>query len=345
MPDAQNPAGNADQVKLPPPSGDSQRAEKYVSELTPLISQGKLVVEHTDLSKYDPSSLHDHYRVDMLDYQLEISHTKAPLTGKDSYVLLFNNLKNIREGCTEKVILAYLILTADQFKKLQDVADEQIETRKKIEEEKRFAAAMTDVDKMLDKIAKGEVDISKSAQPLPTIKTEEEKKKEEKPSEPMVEEVPAATSKLEVKEEEKLAESFPPPNRVVNEAPAEAKPAEQPPPPQPGPVLEGYNLPGVNSFTQGAVFNQTPQDSQPVNPIPIEDVQKILQQTSVSNGSTSSPTDLPSIATLPSNQPEPAPEPIPVANVPASSQKGIDQAIDQAFKPADNSVLSNNTAS
>lgn len=158
-----------DDYKLPPPSGDSQRADSYVTQLTGLISQNKLRVVHTDLSKFDPSSLHDHYSLDLKEYQVEISHSKQPTTGRDSYVVLFNNIKNLEQDETKKEILAYLIITEEQFKKLKDVADEQIETLKRIDEEKRFKAAMTPVDELINKISKGEVDLSKPAQPLPEI--------------------------------------------------------------------------------------------------------------------------------------------------------------------------------
>lgn len=180
--------------KLPPPSGDSQRAESYVSQLISLISEDKLKVTHTDLSKYDPSSLQDHYSLDLHDYQVEISHSKQPSTGNDSYVILFNNIKNLAEGETQKEILAYLVINEEQFKKLKDVADEQIETLKKIEEEKRFKAAMTPVDQLIDKITKGEVDLEKHAQPIPEIpaeeKTEENTKQEEKKTEKETQEEP-----------------------------------------------------------------------------------------------------------------------------------------------------------
>lgn len=166
-------------IKLPPPSGDPQRAEGYVNQLVPLISQSKLKVSHTDLSKYDPSSLHDHYSLNLQEYQVEVSHSKQPTTGRDSYVILFNNLKNLSEGQTQKEILAYLVISEEQFKKIKDVADEQIETLKKIEEEKRFQEAMTPVDALLDKIAKGEVDVSKPPQPVPELPEEEEKKSQE----------------------------------------------------------------------------------------------------------------------------------------------------------------------
>src|SRR5438270_11898722 len=122
----------SDQPEMtPPPGGDAQKAEKYIQTVLPLISGNKLFVQHTDLSKFDPSSLQDHFRIDLKDYHLEISHSKQPNTGTDSYVLLFTNLQQIREGCSEKLILAYLNLSTDQFKRFKAVADEQIETRKR----------------------------------------------------------------------------------------------------------------------------------------------------------------------------------------------------------------------
>ena len=158
------------QLKLPPPSGDPQVAQKYADKVSSLIGQNKVVVIHTDLSRYDPSSLHDHYRIDLGDYQIEISHSKQPLNGTDSYVMLFNNLRNLREGLTQKVILAYLILSAEQFNRLKQVSDEQIETRRKIEEQRRFQQAMNPVDELLEKISQGQVDLNKQPGQIPEVK-------------------------------------------------------------------------------------------------------------------------------------------------------------------------------
>lgn len=138
--------------KTPPPAGDSQKAEKYIITLIKLISNDKLDVFHTDLKRFDPSSLQDHYRLDLTDYQIEISHSKAATTGKDSYIMLFTNLKNVKEGCTEKIILAYMHLSDRQFHNFRIAADRQIDERKKAEEEKRFTQAMQPIDQVLDSL-------------------------------------------------------------------------------------------------------------------------------------------------------------------------------------------------
>ncbi len=140
-------------TKLPPPSGDATKAEKYIQQLVSLISQNKVTVIHTDLSLFDPTSLEDHYRIDLSDYQVEISHSKNPDTSEDSFVILFNNLKQVREGCSEKSILAYMHLNSSQFLQFKQVADEQVNRIKKAAEEKRFIEAMSPIDQALNNIS------------------------------------------------------------------------------------------------------------------------------------------------------------------------------------------------
>jgi len=145
----------------PPPGGDPQRAESYIKLLVQLLSDNKLIATHTDLTKFDPNALQDHYRVNISNYQIEVSHSKQPLTGRDMYVLLFINSPSVEDFYNAKGIIAYLILSDTQFKRFKDVAEEQIETRRKVEEEKRFAKAIKPIDELLDKIAKEEVQTEK----------------------------------------------------------------------------------------------------------------------------------------------------------------------------------------
>lgn len=135
--------------QLPPPSGDSEKADKYISQLIDLISTDKLLVSHTDLAKFDPTSLQDHYRMGLKDYEVEVSHNKQADSGQDSYVILFNNLKYVNEKCTEKVILAYMNLTEDQFKSFKSSADEYLDRKRREAEEKRLREAMTPIDDIL----------------------------------------------------------------------------------------------------------------------------------------------------------------------------------------------------
>ena len=114
----QTAQSNDTSTKLPPPSGDAEKADRYITQLTDLISADKLTVSHTDLSKFDPTSLQNHYRLNLQDYEIEVSHNKQPDSGQDFYVILFNNLKYINEKCTEKIILAYMHLSDSQFKNL-----------------------------------------------------------------------------------------------------------------------------------------------------------------------------------------------------------------------------------
>ena len=140
-------------TQLPPPSGDSEKAERYLTQLIELINKDKVVISHTNLSKFDPTSLQDHYRLDLKDYEVEVSHNKQPDSGEDFFVLLFNNLKQVNDKCTEKVILAYLHIAGDEFAKFKTVADDQIERKRKEAEEKRFKEAMAPIDSILEQLA------------------------------------------------------------------------------------------------------------------------------------------------------------------------------------------------
>ena len=139
-------------AQLPPPIGDAEKAERYLTQLIELINADKLLVSHTDLSKFDPTSLHDHYRLDLKNYEVEVSHNKQPDSGEDFYIMLFNNLKLVNEKCTEKVILAYIHITGDQFAKFKTVAQDQIERKRKEAEEKRFKEAMAPIDSALEQL-------------------------------------------------------------------------------------------------------------------------------------------------------------------------------------------------
>lgn len=137
-----------------PPRGDFDKAEKYINKLISLINQTKIEVFHTDLKKFDPTSLKDHYTIILEDYQIEISHSTHPNTDKDSYVMIFNNLKNVSEGSAQKVILAYIYLADAQYSKFKIVADRQIHERERVEEEKKFKEALGPIDQLLDHASK-----------------------------------------------------------------------------------------------------------------------------------------------------------------------------------------------
>lgn len=134
--------------ELPPPSGDPKNADKYISQLIHLINTDKLTVLHTDLTRFDPSSLEDHYRLELKDYEVEVSHSKQPDSGKDFYIILFNNLKLVKQH-TEKIILAYMHLNENQFKNFKSAAKEQMERKKKQAEEKRLHEVMKPIDEAL----------------------------------------------------------------------------------------------------------------------------------------------------------------------------------------------------
>lgn len=145
-------SSNSQTEQLPPPSGDPGKADHYLTQLIELINSDKLLVSHTDLAKFDPTSLQDHYRLSLKDYEVEISHNKQPDSGKDFYVMLFNNLKLVSDKCTEKIILAYIHLNVTQFTKFKTVADDQLERKRKEAEEKRFHEAMAPIDSALEQL-------------------------------------------------------------------------------------------------------------------------------------------------------------------------------------------------
>lgn len=139
----------SDVNELAPPKGNSEKAEKYINQLTDLINQNEIEVYRTDLKKFDPTSLQDHYTIGLKDYQIEISHSKHPGSDKNSYVMIFNNLKNLAEGTGEKVILGYIYLADSQYSKFKIVADTRIEAKRRAEEEKRFNKAIEPIDQLL----------------------------------------------------------------------------------------------------------------------------------------------------------------------------------------------------
>lgn len=146
MPDV---SSNNKKPDLPPPSGDPNQAEKYINQLVELIDTDRLDVAHTDLSKFDPSSLQDHYSLELDQYKVEVSHSKQPASGNDSYVILFTNIKNLTDGNCEKIILAYMHLSDNQFADFKNASLQQLERRRKAEEEKRLKEAMSPIDQAL----------------------------------------------------------------------------------------------------------------------------------------------------------------------------------------------------
>lgn len=163
-----------------PPKGDHQKAEKYLSQLIELINQNRIQATDTDLTKFDPSSLQTHYSIALRDYQIEISHSKQSNSGKDSFVMIFNNLKNVSEGSSEKVILAYVYLEEEQFSKFRIAADRQIAERKKAEEERKFKEVLEPIDELLNQVSTSEPDHADS------LPESTQTQSEEKPAESFV---------------------------------------------------------------------------------------------------------------------------------------------------------------
>lgn len=140
----------------PPPSGDSEKAEKYLNKIIDLLKQDKLTAYHTDLAQFDPNSLQDHYRVDLKDYQIEVSHSKQPDNGKDSFIILFNNLKLAENNLPEKIILAYLHLTTTQFNDFKSAAEDQIQKVAQQEQEQRLNEVLSPIEQALEEISQSD---------------------------------------------------------------------------------------------------------------------------------------------------------------------------------------------
>lgn len=150
MPDDLNITQN---INPPPPSGDPTKAEKYVNQLINFIESDRLIISHTDLARFDPSSLQDHFFIELKEYKVEVSHSKHPDSGKDTYTMLFTNLKNVADGGSLKVILAYMHLDDSQFMKFRRAYTQQVERRKKAEEERKLKAALAPVDQILEQLS------------------------------------------------------------------------------------------------------------------------------------------------------------------------------------------------
>lgn len=154
-----------------PPQGDHSKAEEYISKLIKLISLDRVKVVKTDLKKFDPTTLQNHYRIDLAEYQIEVSHSKDPNSGKDSYVMVFTNISKINSenNPNQKIILAYMHLNPDQFHRLKEEAESQIEKIRKEEEQKRFNEAIQPIDQALENLENGHQSelVHQSDQPQP----------------------------------------------------------------------------------------------------------------------------------------------------------------------------------
>ena len=141
-----------------PPQGDLKKAEKYLTAFINLIHQDKLEVTHTDLNQFDPNSLQDHYRLVLDHYQVEISHSKLPQSGKDNFIMLFTNIKHVGESaseeeCAQKIILSYIHLSESQFLRFKTAADSRLYRIKQKQEEERFEKVMSPFDEVLETMA------------------------------------------------------------------------------------------------------------------------------------------------------------------------------------------------
>lgn len=147
------------QTQAIPPVGSPEEADNYIKTLIKLVDHDKLEVSHTDLKQFDPSTLQDHYRVTLGDdYEIEVSHSKAPDSEKEFYIILFNQLNRIQEVCVNKNILGYIHLTPAQFGTFKNAADSYLNKKKIAEEHEKFKSALSPIDDRLSQLTYGIVE-------------------------------------------------------------------------------------------------------------------------------------------------------------------------------------------
>lgn len=135
-----------------PPLGDNSKSESYVKRLIRLIEKDKVKVFQTDLNKFDLTTMQNHYRVDIGEYDIEVSHSVQPDTDKDFYTMIFNSIRKIQDSSTNKVILTYLHLTEDQYRRFKIAADEALERQKRKEDAVRFVEVMKPLDNVFNQL-------------------------------------------------------------------------------------------------------------------------------------------------------------------------------------------------
>lgn len=135
-----------------PPLGDPAKAEKYINSLSKLINHDKVKVNRTDLNNFDLSTMQNHLRVDLGEYDVEISHNIQPETNKDFYTMLFNSIKKLQDGHTDKVVLAYIHLSDTQYGRIKASCDEYLERRQREGDQQRFTEVMAPLDSVLASI-------------------------------------------------------------------------------------------------------------------------------------------------------------------------------------------------
>lgn len=133
-----------------PPLGDPEKADRYIASLVRLIAKDKVALTHTDLNRFDVTTMQNHYRVDLGDYDVELSHSVQPETNKDFYTIIFNNLTRLQDGKSDKVVLGYIHLTDEQYGRFKIAADEYLDRRRKEADKDRFAENIAPIEQLLD---------------------------------------------------------------------------------------------------------------------------------------------------------------------------------------------------
>lgn len=140
---------NTQGQKTLPPIGDVSKAEKYIDRLIELMNKDKCQVTQSDLAKFGQSHMKEHYRISLGTYDAEVSHSLNQ-NQRDTYILLFTNTQQIKEGKAQDAILAYINLSSELYGELKTSIENHIERKIKEAEEKRFNEAMQPIDDLID---------------------------------------------------------------------------------------------------------------------------------------------------------------------------------------------------
>lgn len=144
------PEDTPNNPKIPPPIGNPKHVQKYLDQLIELIRCDKANLTHSDLKKYDPTTMQDHYRISLGAYDAEISHSINPNSNQDVYLLIFTNVAHIKTGLAHEAILSYLYLTEAAFQKFKTEAEIYFDRKRQEAEDRRFKETMKPIDDIIE---------------------------------------------------------------------------------------------------------------------------------------------------------------------------------------------------
>lgn len=154
-PNTRSEPENTQGQKTLPPIGDVSKAEKYINQLIELMNKDKCTVTQSDLAKFGQSHMQEHFRISLGTYDAEVSHSLNQ-NQKDTYILLFTNTQQIKEGKAQDAILAYINLSSELYNELKASIETHIERKIKEAEQKRFNEAMQPIDDFIDQALEDE---------------------------------------------------------------------------------------------------------------------------------------------------------------------------------------------